>query len=178
LCPTGDRLPDVCPGWTASFDVYGDRRRRGVVRRRRRFVNYVILMYGSQRDYDALAGKPVERLGGASLSAEEFAPMYDFMESFGADLIESGELVGGHSLTAPVQTRRIQLQAGVPVVTDGPYAETQEVLSGFWVVDCESFDRASEIAARLARCPSPRGIFADGVIDVRPVAGSADGLDT
>ena len=38
---------------------------------------------------------------------------------------------------------------GVPVVTDGPYAETQEVLAGYSIVECESFDRATEIAARL-----------------------------
>ena len=41
------------------------------------------------------------------------------------------------------------------MVTDGPYAETQEVLAGYWIVDCESFDRATEIAARLAACPGP-----------------------
>ena len=63
----------------------------------------------------------------------------------------------------------MQLGGAVPVVTDGPYAETQEVLAGYWIVDCESFDRATEIAARLAECPSPGGIFDDSVADVRPL---------
>ena len=68
-------------------------------------------------------------------------------------------------------------QNGVPIVTDGPYAETQEVLAGYWIVECESFDRATEIAARLAQCPSPGDIFADGVADVRPIADSISELE-
>ena len=77
-----------------------------------------------------------------------------FMEAFNNELAESGELVETRGLAAPVHTRRVRLQDGVPVVTDGPYAETQEVLAGYWIVECESFDRATEIAARLADCPA------------------------
>ena len=54
-----------------------------------------------------------------------------------------------------MHARRVQLQNGVPVVTDGPYPETQEVLAGYTIVECASFDRATEIAARL-RQPGPR----------------------
>ena len=137
-------------------------------------MKYMILTYGSQRDYDALAGKP----GGApAWSAEDVAAMGAFMESFSKELVESGELVDTRGLTAPVHARRVRLQGGVPVVTDGPYAETEEVLAGFWIVDCESFDRATEIAARLANCPSPGGIFADSLVDVRPIADSRDELE-
>ena len=39
------------------------------------------------------------------------------------------------------------------MVTDGPYAEAEEVLAGYWIVECESFDRATEIASRLTSCP-------------------------
>jgi hypothetical protein len=81
-------------------------------------------------------------------------------------------------LTAPVHARRIQLQEGVPVVTDGPYAETQEVLAGYWIVECESFDRATEIAGRLAGCPGPEYVrAAQPVVDVRPIAESRAELD-
>ena len=137
-------------------------------------MKYMILTYGSQRDYDAMAGEASDQ---PALSPEDFAPMGAFMESFNKDLVESGELVDTRALTAPVHTRRIQLQRGVPVVTDGPYAETQEVLAGYWIVECESFDRATEIAARLASCPSPGGIFADSVADVRPIADAFSELD-
>jgi hypothetical protein len=129
-------------------------------------MKYIILSYGSQKDYDAMSGQSTDH---PALTPEDFAPMHEFMESFTSGLNDSGELVETRGLAAPVLTRRVQLKEGVPVVTDGPYAETQEVLAGYWVVDCESFDRATEIAARLATCPSPGGIFADAVADVRPI---------
>ena len=100
-----------------------------------------------------------------------------FMESFTRDLMESGELVETRGLTAPLHTRRVQLQNGVPVVTDGPYAETNEVLAGYWIVECESFDRATEIAARLSACPAPADVAQAAFADVRPIAESRDELD-
>jgi len=99
------------------------------------------------------------------------------MESFGRDLAESGELVDAQGMTAPVHTRRIRLREGAPVVTDGPYAETEEVLAGYWLVDCDSFDRATEIAARLSKCPGPDHIRERAFVDVRPVAESRADLE-
>jgi len=128
-------------------------------------VKYMILLYGSQQDYDILAGKATDK---PAWSAEDVAAMGAFMESFNKDLVESGELVDAQGLAAPVHARRIQLQNGVPVVTDGPYPETQEVLAGYTIVECESFDRATEIAARLANCPHP-GDATGEVVDVRPI---------
>jgi len=61
-------------------------------------------------------------------------------------------------------------------VTDGPYAETQEVLAGYWIVECDSFDRATEIAAELTKCPGPVNT-SDAFIDVRPLADSRAELD-
>ena len=137
-------------------------------------MKYMILTYGSQQDYDAMAGKAT---GTPAWSAADFAAMSAFMESFSKELTDSGELVETRGLTAPVHTRRLQLREGVPVVTDGPYAETQEVLAGYWVVECDSFDRATEIAARLASCPAPDDVAARAVADVRPIADSRHDLE-
>jgi hypothetical protein len=137
-------------------------------------MKYMILMYGSQQDYDAMAGKSSDH---PTLSPEDFAPMYAFLESWNNDLVESGEFVDARGLAAPVLTRRIRLQNGVPVVTDGPYAETQVVLAGYTVVDCASFDRATAIAARLADCPYPADGPGEFVVDVRPILGSAAELE-
>ena len=137
-------------------------------------MKYMILTYASQRDYDAMAGAATDQRG---WSAEDVAAMGAFMEAFNQDLIASGELVDTRGLSAPVHTRRIQLQQGVPVVTDGPYAETYEVLAGYWIVECESFDRATAIAARLASCPGPAGVAQAAVADVRPIAESRAELD-
>ena len=137
-------------------------------------MKYMILTYGSQQDYDALSGKVTDK---PAWSAEDFTAMVAFMQSFNKDLVESGELVETRGLTAPVHTRRVQLQNGVPVVTDGPYAETTEVLAGYWIVECESFDRATEIAARLATCPAPADVAQAAVADVRPIAESQAELE-
>jgi hypothetical protein len=53
-------------------------------------------------------------------------------------------------------------------VTDGPYPETQEVLAGYTIVECESFDRATEIAARITKGPNPRDTSGD-YVEVRPI---------
>jgi hypothetical protein len=136
-------------------------------------MKYMILTYASQQDYDAMAGNPADK---PAWSAEDFAAMGAFMESFNKELAESGELVETRGLAAPVHARRLQLQNGVPVVTDGPYAETQEVLAGYWIVDCESFDRATAIAARLSSCPGPAGA-SDPAADVRPIIESRAELE-
>ena len=138
-------------------------------------MKYMILVYGSQQDYDSMAGKPAA--GRPAWSAEHFAALGAFMESFTKDLAESGELVETRGLTAPVHARRIQLRNDVPVVTDGPYAESQEVLAGYWIVECDSFDRATEIAARLAGCPGPPGVAERAFADVRPIAESQAELE-
>jgi hypothetical protein len=132
-------------------------------------MKYMIMLYGSQQDYDVLAGRPTDK---PAMSAEDVQAMYAYMESFHQKLEESGELVDARGLSAPVHARRVQLRNGVPVVTDGPYPETQEVLVGYTIVECDSFDRATEIAAGLV---NPNG---DGeYVDVRPVIESVAELD-
>lgn len=139
-------------------------------------MKYMIMMFGSQRDYDMLGGEPS---GGPAWSADDIAKMHEFMGAWNQALVESGEFVDAQGLAAPVHARRIRLRNGVPVVTDGPYAETQEVLAGYTIVDCESFDRATAIAARLADTPHPEGtdLGRDWYVDVRPVADSGADLD-
>ncbi|MFF4778057.1 YciI family protein [Microtetraspora fusca] len=130
----------------------------------------MIMLYGSQRDYDALSGRPGER---PAWTAEDVAAMHAFMEAWNNELVESGEFVDARGLAAPVHTRRVGLREGVLVVTDGPYAETEEVLAGYTIVECESFDRATEIAARLAKTPHPENAVLDHewYVDVRPLDG-------
>jgi hypothetical protein len=65
---------------------------------------------------------------------------------------------------------------GSPFVTDGPYAETQEVLAGYWIVECDSFDRATEIAGRLSECPAPPSVAASAYADVRPLMESGEDI--
>ncbi len=137
-------------------------------------MKYMILSNASQLDYDAMAGKEGTP---TAWTAEDFTAMYSFMEAFNRELEASGELVETRALDAPVHTRRIGLEHGLPVVTDGPYAETQEVLAGYWILECESFDRATEIAARLARIPAPPEVRERAYADVRPIVESRAELE-
>ncbi|HEX7746915.1 MAG TPA: YciI family protein [Micromonosporaceae bacterium] len=131
-------------------------------------MKYMIMLYASQQDYELMAGRPTDK---AAWSPESVAAMHEFMGRWNQELIDSGEFVDARGLAAPVHTRRIQgLQNGVPVVTDGPYPETQEVLAGYTIVECESFDRATEIAARITKCPPPSEPTVEQYIDVRPLA--------
>ena len=130
-------------------------------------MKYMILTFASQRDYDGMAGRPGDE---PVWSPADFAALGEFMGTFNRQLEESGELVETRGLAAPVHTRRLRTAQGAPVVTDGPYAETEEVLAGYWVVDCDSFDRAIEIAARLGAAPGPASVAARAYVDVRPIA--------
>jgi hypothetical protein len=132
-------------------------------------LKYMILLYGSQQDYDVLTGKPTDK---PPMSPEDVAAMHAYMQSYNQKLVDSGEFVDARGLTAPVHARRVQLRNGVPVVTDGPYPETQEVLAGYTIVECESFDRATEIAAGFVN-PNAEGEY----VDIRPVLEGVEDLD-
>ena len=128
-------------------------------------MKYLIMLYGSQRDYDVLTGK-----GEVVWTADEVTALHEFMGAWNNALVDSGEFVDGRGLSAPVHARRITMRdGGGPVITAGPYAETQEVLAGYTIVDCASFDRATEIAAQLADTPHPVGATAEVYVDIRPI---------
>ena len=94
----------------------------------------------------------------------------NYYAALNKELIDSGELVGG-SILADARLARIVKSNGVgaPVVTDGPFPESKEVLAGFQVVDVESEGRAIEIAARVSAVPGPGGVPTRQPIEVRQV---------
>jgi hypothetical protein len=102
--------------------------------------------------------------------------MFDFMSELNKELQESGELVGAHGLTEPARARHVSVDAdGRPVVTDRPYADDDVRTAGFWVLECESLERVTEIAERIARCPQPEGAPEHPVV-IRPVQGGIGGV--
>ena len=64
------------------------------------------------------------------------------------ELTESGEWIGGEGLADSSRTRTVQVRDGVPAVTDGPYLEAKEHLAGYCLFECNSPERAVEIATR------------------------------
>ncbi|MBW5422515.1 hypothetical protein GKQ77_13235 [Streptomyces sp. BG9H] len=130
-------------------------------------MKYLVMVQGSQADYEAMAGKASEN--SPAWSEQELQAMFAFMTEVSNDLAESGELIDGQGLTEPAQARFVSAgEDGRPVITDGPYGETKEVLAGYWLVDCESLERVTEIAARITQCPGPEGMVEPPVV-IRPV---------
>ena len=80
---------------------------------------------------------------------------------------ETGELVGTYGVAAQVNAKMVRATAGTPVVTDSPYAEAKEYLASFTIVDCDSLERALDIAARN---PAAR----HWGVEVRPLMHEAD----
>jgi hypothetical protein len=128
---------------------------------------YLVMIFGNQADYDAMNGKASE--GRPAWSQQDLQTMFKYMESINNDLAESGEFVDGQGLAEP--SRSVVVTAGpngAPVVSDGPYGETREVLAGYWVLDCASIERVTEIAKRVHECPLPAGTASSDVV-VRPI---------
>lgn len=136
-------------------------------------MKYMIMLFASQQEIDAMSGKSSVL---PAWTGEQLGAMGQFMESFHQELNDSGELVDAQGLDAPVHTRRITLTNGEAVMTDGPYAETQEVLAGYTIIDVESFDRATEVAARMAKCPPGPGGGEGYYLDIRPILDGRDEL--
>ena len=136
-------------------------------------MKYLVMVQCSQADYEAMQGKGSEH--SPAWAQEDVQAMYAFMGALNDDLAESGELVDARGLTEPSRTRTVGLgDDGGSVITDGPYGETKELLAGYWVLDCASLDRVTEIAERVLQCPQPAGAPSYPVV-IRPVDdGSAD----
>jgi hypothetical protein len=126
----------------------------------------MILIFASQLNYQEMSG---HQSSDPAWTLEDYTALGAFMNDFNQELVDSGELVETRGLSAPVHTRRVQFKEDVQVVTDGPYAEAEEVLAGFWIVECDSFDRATEIASRLGSCRGPDHVRTRAYADVRPI---------
>ena len=89
------------------------------------------------------------------------------MGKFNDELIKAGVMLAGEGLHSSAKGKRIKFNAGgKPTVTDGPFAETKELLAGFWIVQMKSLD---ECIAWFKRAP-----FREEEIEIRQVFESAD----
>ena len=77
---------------------------------------------------------------------------------------KSGEMILTQALADPSQTAVVRVRGGQTVVTDGPFVEAKEYLGGFYLIDCESRERAIELAALI-----PDTAIEGLGVEVRPV---------
>ena len=116
-------------------------------------MKYVLLIYDNREAREAFFGA-----GGDELMGE--------VDALIKEITDSGELVGTEALADPSNTKTVRVRGGVPAITDGPFAEAKEQLGGYLIVDCESPERATEIAARW-----PNARFC--AMEVRPLMDEA-----
>ena len=102
-----------------------------------------------------------------AVMSREMDRVWEEHHALNDEITASGEAVGGQALSDPSHTRTVRLRDGSASVTDGPFAETKEHLAGFYVVDCDSAERAIEIAARI---PDARY----NAVEVRPIVEITD----
>jgi hypothetical protein len=117
-------------------------------------MKYVALVYNNPGAFDALS--QAER---DDLMSEADAYLKEFTDS--------GELLGdGFALADSSTGRTVRVRNGLPAVTDGPFAEAKEQLAGFYVLDTDSIERATEIVTH-----DPAAKF--WAVEVRPIMDTA-----
>jgi len=99
-------------------------------------MKYMLLIYGNQEKW-------------ASIPADQFPAEIAKQDAFNKKYAETGELIGAYGLADAAASRLVRRENGQPAVTDGPYLETKEYIASLYLLDCESEERALQIAADM-----------------------------
>jgi hypothetical protein len=97
------------------------------------------------------------------------AELLSAMGKFNEALVNAGILLAGDGLKPSREGKRIRFSGKTRTVTDGPFAETKELVAGFWIWQVRSIEEAIEW---VKRCPNP--MLTDSDIEIRPVFGPED----
>jgi len=108
-------------------------------------------------------------------SPEEVRAHIEFQQTLNQRLEELGELVDAQGLAGPDQARTVVSDSiSAPLVTDGPYPESKELLAGYRIVEVDTLERALEIAAEASAAPGQGGAPIRQRIEVRQVMSAPD----
>jgi hypothetical protein len=110
-------------------------------------MQYMLLIYDSQ--------------GPPRSSEEQGKFMQEYMD-FTQGIVKNGNFKAGDPLEPPSTATTVKVRNGKPLMTDGPFAETKEQISGYYIVEAKDLDEATAIASCI---PSAR----TGGIEVRPL---------
>jgi hypothetical protein len=92
------------------------------------------------------------------------------MGRFNEELVKAGLMQAGEGLHPSSRGKRVRFTNGTTTVVDGPFAETKELVAGFWIWKVQSMDEAVEWARR---CPNPMP-GEEGVLEIRPIFEAED----
>jgi hypothetical protein len=115
-------------------------------------VKYLVLIYSN----------PASREIWEGFSDDQRAEGYRYYAALTEELAASGELIVSEALADSSLTRRVSVRGGQTLTSDGPFAEAKELLAGFFLLECESMDRAVELAGRVPEAELD-------LVEVRPV---------
>jgi hypothetical protein len=102
---------------------------------------------------------------GVMPTTEELAAMGKFNE----ELVKAGVMLAGEGLQPSSKGARIQFDGDKRTVVDGPFAETKELIAGFWIIQAKS---KAEVVEWMKRCPNPTGAM--GMLEIRQVFEAED----
>ena len=120
-------------------------------------MKYLLLIYSNPATWD-------------TMSTEQRDAMANEADALLKELQESGEWLGGCALADPENTKTIRVRGDAPAVTGGPFLEAKEHLAGYCLVECESVERATEIAVSW---PDARYT----AVELRPIMDTCGGLE-
>ncbi|TDU86648.1 hypothetical protein EV138_0162 [Kribbella voronezhensis] len=115
-------------------------------------MRFLILIYGNPESREVWKGLTEE---------QQREAMTGYVRLHEA-LTASGELIASDSLDDPATTKQVLVRDGTVMTTDGPFAEVKEQLAGFYLVECDTLERAIEIVPQI-----PEAAFS--IVEVRPV---------
>ena len=95
--------------------------------------------------------------------------MMEAMDKFNQELIDAGIMEAGEGLAASSKGARVYFDGDKRTVVDGPFAETKELIAGFWIWKCKSKQEAVDW---VKRCPNPTGDEAE--IEIRQIFEAED----
>ena len=107
---------------------------------------------------------------------EEVDAHIQYMNDFATRLEHSGEFVDGQALSPEGMWVRYDGE-GRPPVTDGPFAETKDLIAGWMIIDVDSQERAIEVAGELSAAPGANGEPIHEWLEVRPFLNAPSNVD-
>ncbi len=108
-------------------------------------------------------------------SEQGVLPSTELLEAMGKyneELVNAGIMIGGDGLKPSAQGKRVAFDGPSRTVIDGPFAETRELVAGFWIWEVKDMDEA---VAWVKRCPNPT--WGQSTIEIRPFMEAEDLAD-
>ena len=102
----------------------------------------------------------------------ESAKMFEAMGKYNEELVAAGVMLAGDGLKPSREGKRVAFDGPGRTVIDGPFAETRELVAGYWLWEVKDMDEAVEW---VKRCPNP--MFGPSEIEIRPLYEASDFAD-